>query len=136
MFNHEPDLVDRSDRVARPLDLLVSLEVQPAGQDRHNRGDPELHGATKVPAQRLKSVGLLGDRQPRLVGDHGEDMDRHRPHERRTVGEAAVERCDPNARPTGDVLQRRVRTLVNEHIASRHQQAFAVAAGIDTHSPS
>jgi hypothetical protein len=70
------------------------------------------------------------------LGRHlDEDMQGDRPHQRHPVRETPVQRGDAHPSPTGDVLQRNVDTLLNEHVASGLEQPFPVPQRVDPHRP-
>src|SRR5438132_2061850 len=120
-------------------DLFVTFERDVSEQRRHHRRDAEVDGLVHVPQERMKRVRLLGERFASLAADALEHVDRHRAHERFTIRKTSVQCGNTDARAARHLIERRIDTLLDEHVARRGKQLFAIAPGVSpehlSHTP-
>ena len=89
--------------------------------------------AAEVGGERLEGVVvLLGGP---LGGDPGllERVEHDAAQQRGAVGEAAVERRDPDPGPMGDLVQGDAGALLGDQVAGRGEQLLEVAPGVGAH---
>lgn len=88
------------------------------------------HGGQSA-ARILVVEGAVDDGEDLLV----ELLVQHRPQEGRLVREPAEERRDPHARPPGDLVERRVGSLLGVDVACRSHDLLCVAQGVGAQWP-
>lgn len=131
-FDHLDDRLDGE--VTRLTDLLVAFESDASEQRGHDGGDAIVERPMHVAEQRAERVGFFGERGAGFGTDATEHIQRHGAHQRLAVGKAPIQRGDADAGAPSDLIERRVRALLDEHVARGGEEVFAVAARVGAQS--
>ncbi len=112
---------------------LGLLEVEHVQHLRDDRRDPQLERRAEVVGQGLERVVVLLGRPLGDLTGLIKGVEHDPAQQRGPVGEAAVERRDPDPGPLGDLVQRDPGALLGDQVAGRGEQLLEVPTGVGAH---